>query len=77
MLRKKVRSLFLSGTLLACVIGLVGLLGPARVSSAIEVGEKAPDFKLPATTGLDISLSDFRGKKFVFLEFYGSDFAPT
>ena len=56
---------------------LAGLLGATRVSSAIEVGEKAPDFKLPATTGLDISLSDFRGKKWVFLEFYGGDFTPT
>lgn len=56
---------------------LVGLLGTAGVSSAIEVGEKAPDFKLPSTTGLDISLSDFKGNKFVFLEFYGGAFVPT
>jgi peroxiredoxin Q/BCP len=56
---------------------LVGLLGTAGVSSALEVGDKAPDFKLPATTGLDISLSDFRAKKWVLLEFYGADFQPT
>jgi len=56
---------------------LAGLLGATRASSAVEVGEKAPDFKLPATTGLDISLNDFRGKKWVFLEFYGGDFTPT
>lgn len=56
---------------------LAGLLGTTRVSSAIEVGEKAPDFKLPATTGLDISLSDFRGKMWVFFEFYGAAFQPT
>ena len=43
----------------------------------MEVGEPAPEFKLPATTGVDIALSDFKGKQFVFLEFYGSDFAPT
>ena len=30
-----------------------------------------------ATTGLDIALSDFKGKKWVLLEFYGADFAPT
>jgi hypothetical protein len=46
-------------------------------SMAVEVGQPAPDFKLPATTGGDIALSDYRGKKWVLLEFYGADFAPT
>jgi|GEM_PF-515100 AhpC/TSA family len=53
------------------------LLGTTGVSFAIEVGDKAPDFKLPATNGVDIALSDFRGKKWVLIEFYGADFAPT
>jgi peroxiredoxin Q/BCP len=44
---------------------------------AVEVGAPAPEFKLPGTTGADIALSDFRGKKWVLLEFYGVDFAPT
>ena len=65
------KGLLLAGLLL--VIGL-GLAGGAW---AVEVGEKAPDFKLPATTGVDISLSDFRGKKWVLVEFYGADFVPT
>jgi hypothetical protein len=56
---------------------LAGRLGLAGGAWAVEVGEKAPDFKLPATTGLDISLSDFRAKKWVLLEFYGADFQPT
>jgi peroxiredoxin Q/BCP len=56
---------------------LASLLGTTLVTSAVEVGEKAPDFKLPATTGVDVSLSDFRGKKWVLVEFYGADFAPT
>ena len=43
----------------------------------IEEGEPAPDFTLASTTGADISLSDFRGKKWVLLEFYGADFVPT
>ncbi len=50
--------------------------GP-RVAVALEVGEPAPDFNLPATTGVNISLSEFRGKKWVLLEFYGADFAPV
>ena len=58
-----------------CLI-LIGWLGTG-VTSALEMGEKAPDFKLPDTTGVDISLSDFKGKKFVLLEFYGAAFVPT
>ena len=56
---------------------LFSLLETAGVSAAVDVGDKAPDFKLPATTGVDISLSDFRGKKWVFLEFYAAAFVPT
>jgi peroxiredoxin Q/BCP len=54
----------------------VATAGP-RSAGAVEVGEPAPDFTLASTTGADISLRDFRGKKFVLLEFYGADFAPT
>jgi len=46
-------------------------------SANAQEGSPAPDFKLPSTTGLDVALSDFKGKKWVFLEFYGSDFAPA
>jgi len=60
-------------------LGLLMVIGVALtgVARAVEVGDKAPDFKLPATNGTDISLSDFRGKKWVLIEFYGADFAPT
>ena len=47
------------------------------VAQALEVGEKAPDFSLPSTTGSAISLGQFRGKKVVLLEFYGADFSPV
>jgi hypothetical protein len=62
------------------VVVLAALLGMSlapRQAKAVEVGEPAPPFNLAATTGGDISLNDFRGKKWVFLEFYGADFAPT
>ena len=49
----------------------------ARGTAALEVGDQAPDFTLPSTTGEEISLSQFRGKKLVLLEFYGVDFAPV
>jgi hypothetical protein len=60
------------------VLGLVlfGVLA-ARAASALEVGDKAPDFTLPATTGEKISLNQFRGKKLVLLEFYGADYSPV
>ena len=66
-----IKSLFLSGVLLA------GVLSVASVAIAVEVGEKAPDFTLPSTTGKDISLSEFLGKKYVLIEFYGADFTPV
>jgi hypothetical protein len=56
---------------------LVGFLGVAGVATALEVGDKAPDFLLPSTMGGMTSLSMFQGKKLVLLEFYGADFAPT
>ena len=62
-------------SLVGCFI--FGVLMLASTASAIEVGDKAPDFKLAATNGVDIALSDFRGKKWVLIEFYGADFAPT
>ena len=36
----------------------------------LKVGDKAPDFTLPSTTGEKISLSQFQGKKPVVLFFY-------
>ena len=56
---------------------LVGVLVIAGMATAREVGEQAPDFTLPTTTGEQISLSQFRGKKHVLLEFYVSDFGAT
>jgi peroxiredoxin Q/BCP len=44
---------------------------------ALEVGDKAPDFELPSTTGEKVSLSQFKGKKHVLLQFYTLEFNPT
>ena len=61
------------------ILGLVVVIVAVATSSAgaLEVGEPAPEFRLPSTMGIDIALSDFKGKKWVFLEFYSADFAPT
>jgi len=65
------------GLLLGAALTVSSIVyGPGAVR-ALEVGERAPDFTLPSTMGRDISLSDFRDKKWVLLEFYGADFAPT
>jgi peroxiredoxin len=45
--------------------------------AAVQVGDRAPDFKLPSTTGGMIKLSDFRGKQMVLIEFYHADWGPT
>ena len=71
MLAERTKRLFLLGVLLA------GTLGVTSVATAVEVGEKAPDFTLPSTTGKDISLSQFQGKQLALIEFYGADFDPT
>jgi hypothetical protein len=52
---------------------LVGVLAATGVSMAMEVGEQAPDFTLPSTLGGKVSLSQFRGKKLVLLEFHVND----
>ena len=70
------RNTGLSVVTLAVVLACLVVVTP-RPSAAIEEGAAAPGFTLPGTSGTDVSLSDFKGKKWVFLEFYGSDFAPT
>jgi peroxiredoxin len=40
----------------------------------LKVGDIAPDFTLPSTTGQSVKLSDFRGKKNVVLAFYPAAF---
>ena len=58
-------------------ITLARLLMAPDVALSLEVGEKAPDFTLPSTMGEQISLSQFRGRMHVLLEFYVRDHAPT
>ncbi len=43
--------------------------------ASLQIGDKAPVFKLAATNGKEISLSDFTGKK-VILYFYPKDDTP-
>jgi peroxiredoxin len=57
---------------------LVALLVSApAIVAALEVGDKAPAFSLPATTQEKLSLSDFAGKKNVVLFSFIGAFTPT
>lgn len=43
----------------------------------IDVGDRAPDFTLPASTGGDLTLGSFAGRKNVLLVFYPLAFTPV
>ena len=61
--------------LVAVVAGL--LLGAILPAAALEVGDKVPDFTLPATTQDTVSMHDFQGKKNVLLFGFIGAFTPT
>jgi len=54
-----------------------GLLFAAHASHALQVGDKAPDFSLPSTSGTNVKLSDFAGKKSLVIFFYYGAFTKT
>lgn len=58
-------SLVLGGLLSALVLGLL----PGR-SAALQVGDKAPGFALPASRGEKIELASYQGKQPIVLFFY-------
>ncbi|MBI4610476.1 MAG: redoxin domain-containing protein [Candidatus Rokubacteria bacterium] len=58
----------------ALVLAALLLGGLALPVSAVEVGEKAPDFALPGTPDKPVRLSQYAGKRVVVLHFYLGDF---
>lgn len=44
---------------------------------SVNVGDQAPDFELKSHTGETVKLSDFKGKKNVFIAFYPLDWTPV
>ena len=44
---------------------------------AVEVGDMAPDFELQSHKGNQVRLSDFLGKKNVFIAFYPLAWTPV
>ena len=51
---------------------LTAQVNPPKTS--LKIGDEAPDFTLPSTTGEKVKLSDFRGKKNVVLAFFPAAF---
>lgn len=51
------------------LVGAVMLLA-AQASYALQVGDKAPEFSLPSTSGTNVKLSDFAGKQSVVIFTY-------
>src|SRR5918996_2358898 len=56
--------------------GVLHLLNPGHIL-ALQVGDQAPHFSLPATTAETVSLADYLGKKPVVLFFYLWAFNPV
>jgi peroxiredoxin Q/BCP len=55
----------------------IGLWMVPRPATAVEVGDKAPDFTMHSTVGESLRLSDFQGKKNVLIFFFLAAFTGT
>jgi peroxiredoxin len=58
------------------IVAVSFLLATSGLSTALEVGDKAPDFELDSTKGGKLKLSSLKGKN-VLINFYVLDFSPT
>jgi len=54
-----------------------GELKPVDSMLKVKVGDSAPDFTLPAVSGKNVSLRDFRGKKNVVISFVPAAWTPV
>jgi peroxiredoxin len=62
--------------ILAVCAVLAGSLAAQQAppKTTLKVGDMAPDFTLPSTTGKKVTLSNFRGKANVVLAFFPAAF---
>ena len=49
----------------------------SRLEGMSLLGQPAPDFTLPSSSGQDVTLSSFRGQQSIVLVFYPLDFSPV
>jgi peroxiredoxin len=61
---------------LSFAFGIALLFAASSPASALNVGDKAPDFELESSKGGKLKLSDLKGKN-VLINFYVLDFSPT
>lgn len=54
-----------------------GQLKPVDSTLKVKAGDLAPDFTLPAVSGEEVTLSQFRGKKHVVLSFVPAAWTPV
>lgn len=62
----------LSRLLLAAFVAVVAL--GSQLASALEVGDKAPDFSLQASDGKTYTMSEFKGVRPVVIAFFPKAF---
>jgi cytochrome oxidase Cu insertion factor (SCO1/SenC/PrrC family) len=64
------RLFFVFSLLVATTVSIFAQAAPAPPPMTLKVGDMAPDFTLPDTTGKKVTLSEFRGKNNVVLAFF-------
>jgi peroxiredoxin Q/BCP len=62
---------------IAVALAVLALLAPAGPASALQVGEKAPDFSLPGPDGKPVKFSDLTAKGPVVLYTFIQAFTQT
>ena len=76
-MRRRTRLIAASGIAAALMaLGAGCYTRAARQAPGSGVGEEAPDFTLPDLKGQEVTLSSFRGKKAVMIDFWASWCAP-
>lgn len=66
-----------ASTLILCAAVTGGLAAQAQITpqkTHLKVGDMAPEFTLPSTTGKPVTLTEYRGKKVVVLAFFSAAF---
>jgi hypothetical protein len=66
----------LGAMLSALFLALCAMVAAPRYATALDVGDKAPDFELESSQGGKLKLSSLKGKN-VLINFYVLDFSPT
>jgi len=76
--RARARLVWIALLAMAALMAACGSNSTPKIKNAsLEVGDKAPDFRLEDHTGAFVRLSDFQDKKNVVLAFYPLAWTPV